>query len=248
MISIVTCSIDDRRFAAAEAGWARVLTGEEYELIRVPDARSMCEGYTRGFARSRGETVIFAHDDIDILCTDFPRRLREHMGRCDLLGVAGTRKLAGPSWSWAGPPHVYGQVAQWRAQDNAFDLAIFNAAAPFIGQMQALDGVFLATTRAVVERIGFDVATFAGFHHYDLDFTYRAFEAGLRLGVCCDLDFVHNSYGQWDDGWKRSAQMFASKFAGRIKFEPAVQWRRTGVLAKTREELIHRMHPPHWDQ
>ena len=39
------------------------------------------------------------------------RRLLEHMETFHLLGVAGTTKLIGPGWGYAGPPHVFGQIA-----------------------------------------------------------------------------------------------------------------------------------------
>jgi hypothetical protein len=46
------------KFAAASANLSKLLSGEQFEFIRIDDAKSMCEGYNRGVARSRGETVI----------------------------------------------------------------------------------------------------------------------------------------------------------------------------------------------
>src|SRR5690348_2577735 len=108
MISLVMCSVDDGRAQAATQAYSRVFRGEEFEMIRIADATSLAEGLNRGLARSRGELVVFSHDDVEFLAPDFARRLEGHMSHCDILGVAGTRRLAGPNWTDAGPPYLYG--------------------------------------------------------------------------------------------------------------------------------------------
>ena len=49
MISVIICSIDERKYAAASTNYRRLLAPDD-EIIRIPDARSMCEGYTRGLS------------------------------------------------------------------------------------------------------------------------------------------------------------------------------------------------------
>ena len=248
MISVIICSIDDAKFAAVNATYRRVLAGGEFEIIRVPDARSMCDGYTRGFAQSRGDVLIFSHDDIEIHAADFRQRLLGHLERCDVAGVAGTTLLAGPAWAWAGPPHVYGQVGQYLRDRNLFEAAIFAVPARHVGNMQALDGVFIACRRKVVEATPFDEQTFPGFHHYDLDFTYRAFRAGFKVAVCCDLDIIHFSRGAFGgDAWKSSAARFMQKHGSTLPQRPAANWNRTSVRVATREELLPCLRPPHWE-
>ncbi len=55
MISVIVCSIDDKKFGAVDYTYRKLLSadGHECEVIRIPDARSMCEGYNRGFAQRR---------------------------------------------------------------------------------------------------------------------------------------------------------------------------------------------------
>ena len=99
MISIVICSIDARKIAAVSEMYARLFAGHAHEIIHIPDARGLCEGYNRGFAQSRGELVIFSHDDVEFRAPDFAERLLGHMAHCDVAGVAGTDKLSGGDWS-----------------------------------------------------------------------------------------------------------------------------------------------------
>jgi len=59
--------------------------------------------------------------------------------------------------------------------------------------LQALDGLLLATRRETALRLGFDEATFDGWHLYDLDFSLRAAQAGLDCATCNDILVVHGS-------------------------------------------------------
>ena len=253
MISVIICSIDDRRFAAVEATYRRILAGSGFEIIRIGDATSMCQGYNRGLAQSRGETLIFSHDDIEIHADDFLARLQGHLTRAEVVGVAGTTLLCGPAWAWAGPPHVYGQLGQFvRAKQpgasDQFEAAIFSAPARHVGRMQALDGVFLACHRRVAEATPFDEQTFNGWHHYDVDFTYRAFVGGFNLAVGCDLDLIHFSGGAWDQAWKASSEAFLRKHGQTLPRRPPATWVRTSSRVATREQLLPIFRPPHWDE
>ena len=192
MISIIVCSINDTRFSSVAANYAHLLKDEPHEIIRIADARSLCEGYTRGFAQSRGEYLIFSHDDIEILNADFAVRLKDHLNDFDLVGVAGTNRLIRGEWVAAGPPYIFGQVAQRHLQ-HAFVVLIFNPGRRTFGGIHAMDGLFFAARRSVVEKVPFDAVTFDGFHHYDLDFTFAAHLAGFRLGIANDIHVLHES-------------------------------------------------------
>src|SRR5687767_11248808 len=156
MLSIVICSINARNFEAQRQQYARLLAGEPHEIIGVHDAKSLCEGYNRGVAHARKEAdaFIFAHDDIEILAPDFRAKLKRHLQAYDLVGVAGTDRLGDALWSTAGPPHIFGQVAHYKPPPlNVLDVEIFAAPARSVGNIQALDGLFFAARRSVVEKI-----------------------------------------------------------------------------------------------
>src|SRR5262245_58705844 len=120
MFSVIMCSIDDRRYAAADAHWRQHFAGVEHEIIRIADARSMCEGYNRAIKQSRGDVLIFSHDDVELLAPNFSELLTERLKQFDMLGVAGTTLLNGPRWVQAGIPHTVGQVAHADPQGNGY--------------------------------------------------------------------------------------------------------------------------------
>ena len=195
--------------------------GEPFEIIGIHDAQSMSEGYNRGFAMSSGEMVVFSHDDIEFWVGDLAGRLKGLLGVggvgvVDVVGVAGTNRLCGPQWVTAGAPYTFGVVPQV-LPDGRIRVMMFGSPRRLVEGIQALDGVFLACRREVAEKVAWDAVTFDGFHHYDLDWTYRAFRAGFRLGVAVDLPILHMSGGTIDETWRNSAPRFLEKHAGTMR-------------------------------
>jgi glycosyltransferase involved in cell wall biosynthesis len=220
-ISVIICSIDDRRFNAVAENYAQRMGDWPHEMIHIRNAPSLAAGYNRGIKRSTGEFLIFSHDDIEILTPDFRERLLDHLDSFDLVGVAGTSALLNGHWQTAGQPRIHGQVVQPANNGSGFTLNVFG---PVEGQARggivALDGLFFATWRKVVESLRFDAELFDGFHLYDLDFSYRAHLAGLRVGVCNDILIYHQSLGRADETWKHYSKVFVDKFAGDLLDDP----------------------------
>lgn len=216
-VSIIICSVDDERFRQVAENYAQRMGDWPYELIRICDATSLADGYNRGISQSTGELLIFSHDDIEILTPDFRNRLLAHLETFDLVGVAGTSRLMDGSWNSAGQPWVHGQCLWPARSGDGFTVDIYGRATQLVRpDIQGLDGLFLATRRGVAESLRFDAKTFDAFHLYDIDFSYRAYLAGLRVGVCNDILIYHQSYGNFDDVWRRHLERFQKKFAGAL--------------------------------
>jgi GT2 family glycosyltransferase len=244
MISIIICSVDPVRFAQVSRNYAALLEGEPHEIIGIHDARSLCEGYNRGVRRSKGDVLIFSHDDIEIISADFRDQLLGSLKVCDVLGVAGTDLLSRGGWISAGPPHIFGQVAHENRIDRCYDVCLYGTRRPLSTGIQAMDGVFFAASRKVVERVPFDEARFDGFHLYDLDFTHSAYRAGFRLAVCGRIQLIHSSGGNFDDKWQFYTDRFLEKFDDLPPKKR--QFLFTQVRVMSRREVLEVMSPPHW--
>ena len=247
MISVVICSIDEAKFSAVLSMYARQLDGHAFEIIHIPDAKGICEGYNRGVSLSRGDIIVFSHDDIEIHCENFRARLLGHMEHCDLLGIAGTNRLCAGSWLSAGAPYVFGQVIHSRTDINAFRALVYSAPKRLILNMQALDGVLLCCKRQVAQKVPFDQDTFPGYHMYDLDFTFRAYLAGYRLAVACDLDVVHSAVSRYDQAWENEEAVFCRKHAANLAPRPPRSGFLGFVLAPTLQEALDVLRPRFWD-
>lgn len=209
-VSVVIPSITPEKYARASASFDAALAGLEHEIVGVHDARSMCEACNRGVAASRGDVLVFTHDDVEVASPDFAARLLDALDAADVVGIAGTSRIAGAAWAASGPPHIHGQVG-YRGDRGAIEVVAFGLDAPVRADAQALDGCFMAARREVLEELRFDDATFTGWHLYDVDFTVSAWLAGFSVAVREDLLVIHQSRGRYDERWQRDAARFAAK-------------------------------------
>jgi GT2 family glycosyltransferase len=191
--------------------YTRILPGAEVQIIGIHDAKSLAEGYNRGIEQSRGELLIFSHDDIEIFHDNLAPLLIDRLSTYDMIGVAGTRRLVGPMWMASGHNFIAGQIAEPDRKEGGYMIYQCGTWRRVIGGIQAMDGLFLATRRHLVQQLRFDAERFDGFHLYDVDFTYAAYRAGFRLAVCCDIPILHESSGQFGQIWQKYARRFVEK-------------------------------------
>ena len=234
-ISIVTCSNDDARFATMAASYDNALADWPHDIVRIADAKSIAEGYTRGVAVARGEIIVFSHDDVEIIASDFGYRLVRRLAECDVLGVAGATRANGPAWSFSGWPFLHGLVIY--PAEQGYRVTVYSRTAPLARSIRVMDGVLLAMRREVALRIGWDAQTCDGFHGYDVDFTLRASQAGLRLAVASDLGLVHRSYGSFEDDWETTARKLMARHP-ELNGEPGDE---TGPVARIVPSARHAM-------
>lgn len=240
------CSVDESRYKKVAQHYEEIFDGARFELIRIADAKSLCEGYNRGLAQSQGESIIFSHDDVEFVEEDVADKIRHALTEYDVVGVAGTDRLIHAKWGQAGPPYLYGQVAH--PTPYGFMVGMFGAHKPLIGGMQALDGLFLGFRRSVIHELGWDEVTFDGFHLYDIDTTFRAYLAGYRLAVACDLGPIHDSPGSYDASWEVYANRFHEKHAASLAPSTYVgQWQTTLAPARTKLGVRQLMRPSAWN-
>jgi tetratricopeptide (TPR) repeat protein len=212
-VSIVVCSIDPGRLERMQASYRQALGEREHEFVVIRDARSLCEGYQRGLEASRYPVVVFSHDDVELATADFFPALDRALEDHDVAGVAGSTLVNGPAVTWAGHPHLHGGVGYPpQAAGQGWKATTYSLRQGIVGGIQSLDGVVFAARREAARAIGFDAATFDGFHFYDLDFSYRAHLAGLRIAVTTEALVIHASTGQFDDAWHRYGARFKAKF------------------------------------
>lgn len=212
MFSIIVCSHRAERGALIARHYAELFRDRIHEFILIDDAKSLCEGYTRGLAQSKGDLLIFSHDDIEFVLPNVAVTLEQHLSRYDAVGIGGTTKLIDGAWVTAGDPFTHCLVIYPDPGDTTMHTVKICGAAPLnIGNIQALDGCFIACRRVLAEKVGFDVKTFDGFHLYDLDFTFRAYLMGFNLAVCRDLPLIHTSQGNPDEEWNKYKLRFEAK-------------------------------------
>lgn len=218
--SVVVCSINPQKFQRLKQNIESLIPENRLEIIHIPDARNMGEGYNRGARQAVGDILIFCHDDIALLTPDTAYRLAGRLAEYDLLGVAGTTWLHDAQWGSAGFPYVRGQVVHALANRPGFTYSVFGVDGATSGEIQALDGLFMAMRRDFWADNPFDEG-YDGFHLYDVDLSFRCYLAGYRVGICNDILIEHCSLGRYDESWKRAADRFAARFGNQLESHPA---------------------------
>jgi len=241
MFSVIICSIDPAKYEAVCNCYGRLMSGEDFEIIGIHDAKSLCEGYNRGIKMSKGEYLIFSHDDLEILNIDFIVRLKKHLLEYDIVGLAGTTRLVNGSWISAGVPYLLGQMAYPEPEGKGYFVYIYGVPRNFTPDVQAVDGVFFATRRNVAEYIAFDEENFDGFHLYDLDFSFSSYLFGFRVGVCMDIAAIHYSKQMYDHQWSKYKTRFEQKFSEYLLKAPIRLTEYASVFVKTKEEILEVM-------
>lgn len=213
-ISVVTCSVHDGKFNELKQNLAHIF-GDNLEIIRINDAKSMAEGYNRGARLANGDILIFCHDDIEILNKGVPEIINSDLENFDIVGAAGTSRLVEGRWHTSGEEYVHGQVAHSCSTSvSEYQICVYGKRSNthIAKNIQALDGLFIVVRKSVLDSVCFD-ETFDGFHLYDLDFTFAAYLMGFRIAVDYRIQLLHHSSGRYDQAWKTNFDAFNEKYA-----------------------------------
>jgi Glycosyltransferase like family len=242
-ISVLICSIDAAKYARVTDSYKRLLATYPHEIIGIHDARSLAEGYNRAVQASRGEWLLFSHDDVEIVSSDLAPAILRATATLDVIGVVGTSKVLSGYWPAAGHPFLHGWLAQpapgGQPGEPRFYVGVFGVDGPLTAGLQGLDGMFFVAKRAVVEAVPFDEETFDGFHGYDLDFSFAAHLAGFSVGTSAEIAVIHASGGTFGEDWKRYANRFAEKHRDRLPAEafPA-KWSFARMAVASKDAIV----------
>lgn len=236
-VTLVVCSIDRSKYDRCVASYRKLFAPDDLEIIGIHDAASLASAYNWAAKRARGELILFSHDDVEVVSRDLGPALRRALAELDVIGIAGTSRVVDAYWPRAGLPHLHGWMAS--PSPDGFTINVYGVGAAITTGLEALDGVFFAATPDALRQVRFDEATFDGFHGYDIDFTFRAHRAGLRVGTCAEIALIHASSGGFDAVWVRYAEKFGAKhrnvLAGRAG---ARSWPVAAIKVATKDDIV----------
>ena len=209
-VTVVVCSIDAVKYERCTTRYRELLGHAELELFGIRDAKSLSSAYNWAARRASGALVAFSHDDVEVLTSDFAAALERAAKSLDVIGVAGTSRVVDAYWPRAGHPYLHGWVLK-PGPGSGCTVNVYGIDAPITAGLQGLDGMFIAAKPAVLAQVPFDEVTFDGFHGYDLDFTFRAYRAGFRIGTSAELAMIHASDGGYNASWAAYNARFVAK-------------------------------------
>lgn len=145
------------------------------------------------------------HDDLIIETMNWGQILINKIGDDDrLIGLAGSKIFTGMPIGWTSGINeidfcfVNHKNDKFKNPENIFE------------RVKIIDGVFLFTTRRIVEEIKFS-NEIKGFHFYDIDFSYRV-SLKFPVFVTSSLQCIHDSKGNFNTSWVKASIIFSRRF------------------------------------
>jgi len=163
-------------------------------------AGSLFRNYNRVLeqARAQGdlEALVLVHQDVEIVESDFPARVRAALSDPDvaIVGCVGAVGVDKPAWwkgtvAWAAFSHHYDEFGggefdslSWRPEAGPSHLAP--------GEVDAIDGLAMVLSPWAVRELRFD-ESLGQFHGYDFDICMQARTAGKKV-VTADFRVIHH--------------------------------------------------------
>lgn len=219
MISIIICSRKPSISSDLEENIKNTI-GSEWELVVIDNSRnefSIFEAYNIGIKKSKGEVLVFMHDDLKFKTPFWGKLVSEIFDANNdigLIGVAGnTIKTKLPSPWWAGPGKRYNNIIQHYQSNIPSKHVLYGFNENSIAEVAVIDGVFMAMKRD--DRIFFD-ERLSGFHNYDLDISLMHHILKKKVCVTNKILIEHFSGGDLNLDWYKTVDKFHRLNAGNL--------------------------------
>lgn len=216
MISVIVCSRNPPENTLHCRNVFKTV-GTDHEYIPLDNRQNrygICAAYNEGVKRSRGDILVFVHEDVFFMEQGWGAVLESKFtdATVGMVGVAGTRYLFAdrPGWVVAGRPFIRGRVIHEAPDKSAIDLTVFSWDKRD-ADVVAVDGLFFAIRRRLFTTIRFDEQTFDGFHFYDMDICMQVRQTH-RILVTWGIMVKHLSGGNFGTDWQKYATRFTNKY------------------------------------
>lgn len=216
-ISVIICSrreeLDDsfRKNIVETIGWP-------HEIITINNSEnkfSIFEAYNIGIKESKGDCLVFLHEDIFIHTDGWGRILYEIFHedtQVGLIGIAGSKmKSKMPSAWWDCPAdlrviNIIQHIGESNIQIKRWHSGFNNKLEE---EVAVIDGVFMALRKDRSINFRTDIE---GYHNYDLNISLEYVLKKYRTLVTSRILIEHFSIGTLNKSWYISAIQFHKKY------------------------------------
>jgi len=173
---------------------------------------SLTEVYNKILNQSSNDIVVLCHDDIYFDSKNWGAKILNHFKRNSdygILGLAGTTNMPKSARWWEDFSKMKG-IVNHEHEGKKWESKYSSSKGNQLDDVVLVDGLFIVVNKKNIkqnfnEEIG-------GFHFYDVDFSFRNFIDGVKIGVMYDVRVTHKSIGQTNDQWEKNREVFAEKY------------------------------------
>jgi len=178
----------------------------------VNKGEGLTKFYKKGLKESKHDIVVFCHDDIIIETSQFAKKIVKLFDKnpeYGIIGVAGTKYMSATGRWWDDRTKMYGKVSHTH-EGKTWLSSYSGGLGDNVEEVVVVDGVFFSVNKKTIKE-DFDLEV-SGFHFYDVDFCFRNFLKGVKVGVHTNVRINHMSIGQTNQEWENNRINFANKF------------------------------------
>ncbi len=176
-------------------------------------SKSLSQVYNEIINESKNDIVVFCHDDLEFDTKDWGKRIIKHFEKSDfgVLGVAGTTEIPKSGMWWEDKRKMIG-IVNHKHEGKKWESKYSNSLGKGIQDVVVCDGLFLCVNKNQIKKQFNEEVK--GFHMYDIDFCFRNYLEGVKLGVIYDVRVTHKSIGMTNQEWENNKNQFAETYKG----------------------------------
>lgn len=201
-----------------------------------PGTHSLSEAYNIIIEKSSNDIVVLCHDDIYFEKKGWGRKIIKHFKRnpdYGILGAAGSKYLPKSGMWWEINTEMFG-IVNHEKDGKKWTSKYSEPKGSKIDDTIIVDGLFIALNKKNIKKtFNEDVK---GFHFYDVDFSFRNFIEGVKIGVFYDIRITHLSVGQTNEQWNINRIEFVERYKDNLPVLIPTEFKRKPI--KSNEPLV----------
>ena len=185
---------------------------------------SLSVAYNEIISQSQHNIVVLCHDDIYFDTTGWVNKIVKHFEKnpeYGILGVAGSTSIPKSGMWWEDRSKMVG-IVNHEHEGKKWESKYCNSLGNDIKETIIVDGLFIALHKERIKHT-FDESV-GGFHFYDVNFNFKNYLEGVKVGVIFNIRITHKSIGMTNEKWEENRKIFAETYESnlpqKIKIKP----------------------------
>ncbi len=156
--------------------------------------KSLSQVYNEIISESDTDIIVLCHDDILFDTNGWYSKILKHFEKSDfgILGVAGTTFMPESGMWWEQKGRMVG-IVNHEHEGKKWESKYSDSLGNGIKETVIVDGLFIVIDKTKIKHT-FD-ENVPGFHLYDVNFCFKNFIDGVKVGVITNVRITHKSIG-----------------------------------------------------
>jgi len=175
--------------------------------------KNLSEVYNEILSESLYDVVVLCHDDIYFDTNNWANKIVKHFDKnpeFSVLGMAGTTHMPKSGMWWEDRTKMFG-IVNHENDGKKWESKYAESLGNDIKEVVVVDGVFMSVHKKRIKET-FDESV-SGFHMYDVNFCFKNFLSGSKIGVITNIRLTHKSIGMTNEKWEENRKMFSEKYS-----------------------------------